>query len=186
MNQGANKKREAKLRERCEVLAGVLVSVGGLYHNESTTKDQKAYLETMIGAALWYLPVPKECWTGKISLEAIRAHHPDSGVQRPKLTADHEYPRKIAAGELLGRHAGERAKLSDELLPLYVGKYGRFNYVTPQENRSLMPHQRRSAFVDPATAYLAAGITLVAVTEGELSQIKKRNAAAIARVLQRL
>jgi hypothetical protein len=144
--------QEAKLRERCELLADVVGSVGDLYHNK-TTEDQKGYLETIIGAALWYLPVPKECWTEKISVEAIRAHHPDSGVLEPKRTADHEYPRKIAAAHLLAKHAGENVKLKDELLLLYVNKYGRFNYITPYQNRALMRHQRRDAFKDPATAY---------------------------------
>src|SRR5215204_2826910 len=96
-----------KLKERCELLANVVEGVGGLYHDDTTTEDQKGYLETIVGAALWYLPVPKECWTEKISVEAIRAYHPDSGVQDPKLTADHEYPRKIAAADLLTNHAGE-------------------------------------------------------------------------------
>jgi hypothetical protein len=89
----------------------------------------------------------------------LRVHHPESGVQVPKLTADHEYPRKIAAADLLMRHTGESANLRDELLPLYVNKYGRFNYITPHENRSLMRHQRRGAFKDPATAYMNANIS---------------------------
>ena len=176
----------AKLRERCELLADVVEGVRNLYHDKSTTKDQKGYLETIIGAALWYLPVPKECWTGKISVEAMRAYHPDSGVQEPKLTADHEYPRKIAAADLLKTYADGNGKLRGELLPLYVNKYGRFNYVTSHENRSLMRHQRQGAFVDPATAYQAAGIRLISVKETELAEIKKRNSLVIARVLERL
>jgi hypothetical protein len=178
--------QQAKLEGRCELLADVVESVGDLYHNKTTTEDQKGYLETIIGAALWYLPVPKECWTEKISVDAIRAHHPDSGVQEPKLTADHEYPRKIAAADLLARHAVENVELKDELLLLYKNKYGRFNYITPYENRSLMRHQRRDAFDDPATAYRKAGIRLVTVTRAELSSIKTRNAHAIARILERL
>jgi hypothetical protein len=178
--------QEAKLRERCELLADVVESVVDLYHNKTTTEDQKGYLETIIGAALWYLPVPKECWTEKISVEAIRAYHPDSGVQEPKLTADHEYPRKIAAADLLTQHVGENAELKGELLPLYVNKYGRFNYITPHENRSLMRHQRRAAFEDPAAAYRNANIRLVTVSRAELTGIKTRDVRVIAQVLERL
>jgi hypothetical protein len=68
---------------------------------------------------LWYLPIPEECWTGKVSVEAINSHHPGSGDQDPKLTADHEYPRKFAAAEQLERYLGEDTNLRDELLRLY-------------------------------------------------------------------
>jgi len=179
-------KQEAKLRERCELLADVVQSVGDLYHDKDTSEDQKRYLETIIGAALWYLPVPKECWTGKISVEAVSAHHPKSGVQEPKLTADHEYPRKIAAADLLARQADRKVDLRDELLPLYVAKYGRFNYITPHENRALMRHQRRDAFKDPSTAYKNANIRLVMVTTEELTGIKSRDISIIVGVLKGL
>ena len=55
----------------------------------------------MIGAAIWYLPQGDGLWTGKISLEAIRVFHPDLGVVKPKLTANHNFPRKVAAKERL-------------------------------------------------------------------------------------
>ena len=178
-------KRHARLKERCALLADVVGSVGGLYHHESTTEDQKGYLETMIGAALWYLPVPKECWTGKMSIEAVRDYHPNSGIDEPKLTADHEYPRKIAAADLLMRWVDSDVDLKDEILALYVNKYGRFNYVTPRENRSLMRYQRRDTFVDPATAYARAKIKLVTVSHADLPAIKSRNASVIDRVMER-
>ena len=165
-------------------MADVVESVGSLYHSETVTEDQKGFLETMIGAAIWYLPVPAECWTGRISVEAIRVHHPSSGVQEPRLTADHEYPRKIAAADLLTRYSGGDTDLRDKLLLLYKSKYGKFNYITPSENRSLMRHQRRDAFVDPTTAYAKAGIELVAVTRTQLSRIRSRDPHVIAQVLQ--
>lgn len=63
--------RDTKLKERCKALADVVESVGPIYHSATTTKDQRHFIETIIGAALWYLPVPDECWTGKVSVEAI-------------------------------------------------------------------------------------------------------------------
>jgi hypothetical protein len=80
----------------------------------------------------------EECWTGNISIEMINSHHPNSGNQEPRLTADHEYPRKIAAADLLARYVIENTNLRDEPLHLYLSKYGRFNYITPRENRTLM------------------------------------------------
>ncbi len=91
-------------------MADIVESVGPVYHDATATEDQRRFIvvETIIGAALWYLPVPEKCWTGKVSVEAINSHHPnsgDSGDQNPKLTADHEYPRKIAAADLPARYS---------------------------------------------------------------------------------
>ncbi len=61
----------------------------------------------MIGAAIWYLPHPNDLWTGYISRDAIASHHPYSGDAKPRLTADHLYPRKIAAAELLRMSWGD-------------------------------------------------------------------------------
>jgi hypothetical protein len=102
---GRAQEREARLKERCETLADIVEGVGPVYHDATATEDQRRFIETIIGAALWYLPVPEKCWTGKVSVEAINSHHPNSGDQNPKLTADHEYPRKIAAADLLARYS---------------------------------------------------------------------------------
>jgi hypothetical protein len=56
-------------------LADIVESVGPVYHDATATEDQRRFIvvETIIGAALWYLPVPEKCWTGKVSVEAITA-----------------------------------------------------------------------------------------------------------------
>jgi hypothetical protein len=62
---GRAQQREAKLKQRCDILADIVESVGPIYRSVTTTEDQKRFIEIMIGAALWYLPVPNECWTKK-------------------------------------------------------------------------------------------------------------------------
>ena len=168
--------RKAKLKERCDTLADVIESVGPVYRNPSTNEDQRGFIETMIGAALWYLPIVDECWTGKVSSEAVKSCHPNAGDEAPKLTSDHEYPRKIAAADLLAIDAGE---LKNELMSLYTSKYGRFNYITPRENRLLMRYQRKSQFVDPASAYKSAGIKLIAANRAELKNLRARDLATV-------
>ncbi len=166
-------------------MADVVESVGPIYHSATTTKDQRHFIETIIGAALWYLAVPEECWTGKVSVEAINNYHPDSGDEDPRLTADHECPRKIAAADLLARYPSDGANLENELLPLYLNKYGKFNYITPRENRALMRYQRREAFIDSSTAYEQAGIKLISITRPELSKIKARDLHTVEQLLER-
>jgi hypothetical protein len=177
--------REAKLKERCDILADIVESVGPIYRSVTTTEDQKRFIEIMIGAALWYLPVPNECWTKKAYVEAINSHHPNSGDQAPKLTADHEYPRKIAAADLLAKYLSADTNLREELLPLYLSRYGGFNYITPRENRALMRYQRTEKVIDPLTVYGKAGVKLVSITRAELSKIKARDLYTIEQLLEK-
>jgi hypothetical protein len=46
-------------------------------------------------------------------------------------------------------------------------KFCKFNYVTPQENKSLSRHQRDDVFIDIETAYKEANIELVEMTSEE-------------------
>jgi hypothetical protein len=177
-------KREQKLQERCQALADVLKAVGEIYRQPDFSENQKHFIETMIGAALWYLPIVDECWTGKISIEAIKSCHPESG-NKPKLTADHEYPRKIAAANLLAKSHADNDNLADELCFLYQSKYGKFNYITPRENKTLVSYQRKGVFENPLSSYQQAGIRLLAVTKDELSRIKARDREFIESLLKR-
>jgi hypothetical protein len=149
----------AKLTERCEVLARIVRALKPIYSG-SLTPTQKDLIETMIGAAIWYLPQSTDLWTGKISVEAIKAQQ--SGG---KVCKDHNYPRKIAGRELLA--------MSDEelnggvILRQYTSKYGVFNKVTPAENKTLMKYQRGDRFTSPEDAYRLAGVELVDLNDSQ-------------------
>src|SRR5687768_11512610 len=88
-----------KLEERCSILEALIISTADIYNNENTSIDQRALLETIIGAAIWYLPSGQELWTGKISLNALE--YVKSGKSISHLTKEHKYPRKQAGKQLL-------------------------------------------------------------------------------------
>ena len=46
----------ARIRSRCRVLAKTILSIQDVYFKADI--DQKAFIETMIGAAIWYIPKP--------------------------------------------------------------------------------------------------------------------------------
>ncbi len=101
------------------------------------------------------------------------------------MTADHEYPRKIAAADLLAKNHEDNANLADELCLLYQNKYGRFNYITPRENKTLVGYQKKGVFENPEDSYRKAGIKLISVTRDELSKIKARDRGLIELLLDR-
>jgi hypothetical protein len=78
-----HKKRETKLREQCDVVAAMIIAMRPVY--EAASQQQRALLETIVGAAIWYIPKPVEAWTGQISRGALLAFHPESGNARPRL-----------------------------------------------------------------------------------------------------
>ena len=61
---------KTKLRQRC-ILVEVARKLGSLYDAAEVTTTQQHYIETILGAALWYLPTSKELWTGGISVKAL-------------------------------------------------------------------------------------------------------------------
>jgi hypothetical protein len=167
-----------KLRQRCAVLVEVAKKLGALYDNSEATTTQRHYIETVLGAALWYLPTSKELWTGGISVKALTDFHPNSGVAKPRLTEDHVFPRKVSAVELM-RRAWDDPDPSAAMLELYLQKYGRYNYITPTENKVLVKFQKTHVFADPSVAYSQAGVELVNVSLPELKLILKRDRVTV-------
>jgi hypothetical protein len=179
-----NSRREqtrARLEGRCETLAEMIKRLRPLYVDPASGADQRRFVETVVGAALWYLPEVEECWTGGMSVAALRSCHPALGDGQPKLTKDHEYPRKLAATELLKR-LDEQLDAA-KILDLYLGKYGRYNYVTPQENKALVPYQKAGVFEDPVRAYERAGVHLLKLTLEDLRCVNARRQDVIEALL---
>jgi len=168
-----HQKREAKLIEQCEVVAALISAMRPVY--KSANERQRALLETIIGAGIWYIPKPVSAWTGKISKGALEAFHPDSGVENPRLSEEHVYPRKVAARFLL-----EDVSLSGHsLAEQFRQKYGRVHLITSEENKAVQPFQRVGIFKSPEAAYASAGITLIALPEDALRKVKKRDKGTI-------
>ncbi len=76
-------------------------------------------------------------------------------------------------------------KLREELLHVYLSRYGRFSYITPRENRALMRYQGTEKFIDPLTVYGKAGVKLVSITRADLSKIKARDLCTIEHLLEK-
>ena len=171
-----------RLYKRCEVQMALIRGAQDFYLSDSITPDQKRHLETTIGAGLWYIR-SSGIWSGRISRAALESYHPDLGVKQPRLTADHEYPRKLAATELLERAWSAVENPASELLQLFLDRYGSVNYVTPAENRRLSQFQRADAFTSPAEAYKRAEVNLVGATDAQLASIKRREKSVIEALL---
>jgi hypothetical protein len=153
---------ETRLAEACDVLAQTVIAMQPLYQSTRTSDYQRGKLETMVGAALWYLPqLSAQLWTGRISIEALRALR-DRTNMAP--THDHEWPRKVAARELFTLDWVPIDNPSVEVMQRYRTRYGRFNLVLPAENRRLAPFQRSDVFTTPELAYEAASVQLITTT----------------------
>ncbi|MBA9075887.1 hypothetical protein [Rufibacter quisquiliarum] len=150
---------QKKLEERCLILEELIISTAKIYNSESTSLEQKALLETIIGAAIWYLPSGQELWTGKMSVKALE--HIKEGKPKSQLTKEHKYPRKQAGKQLLTIKYKEFQSGESKLVDLYLNEYGKYNYVLKSENRQLVTFQKDSNFIDDETAYKAANIILL-------------------------
>jgi hypothetical protein len=168
-----HEKRETRLREQCDVVAAMIIAMRPVY--EAANPQQRALLETIVGAAIWYIPKPVRAWTGKISHGALQAFHPESGNTRPRLSEEHVYPRKVAARLLLS----DASLTGESMAHQFREKYGRVHLITSEENKAVQRHQRVGVFNSPDEAYALAGITFAELPEEALRKIKKRDREAI-------
>ena len=162
-------KTEIQLKERCIILEKILIALSPVYFHPETTPNQRRLIETTIGAAIFYLPHGAKYWTGQISKGAMEAINLNPGAT---LTKEHQFPRKIAAKELINFFRSENKEVS--LLALYEVKYGKYNLVTPAENKKVSSEQREGIFENIEMAYKKAGIELVKITVEELSKLRKK------------
>ena len=172
--------RDEKIRLHCATLTKVIQAVRPTYIDAAG--PQKALLETMIGAAIWYIPKPQHAWTGMISEAALRSFHPASGIPRPKVSEEHVYPRKVAAKQLL-----EEMNLTpDKMLQSFVTRYALVHYITPDENKAVTRFQRTSVFKSPDEAYQLAGIRFLPIKREDIRKIKSRDQNLIEDYLEQL
>jgi len=147
---------DEKLIERCIALEKLIEAIKPFYSEVTTTENQKAFLETIIGAAIWYFPHGKTNWNNKVSKNAI-----EQLKENPKsrLTRDHIYPRKAAGKKLLT----ENLCLNGEgfnLFCLYQNELAAYVLVTSEENRKLISIQKKHRYGDWEKAYKNAKIEL--------------------------
>ena len=163
---------EKKLKERCSILRKCIINLFEIYHNVNTNEDQRKLIETMIGVAIFYLP-NADLWTGKGSEEALKLLK--QGEPISKLTREHEFPRKLAAKEVLTSELNNLEESEDRLFELYTDKYGKWNYVTKKENNILKKFQKEASFISSTDSYLKAGIKLVEIDRNLLQTSKLKD-----------
>lgn len=159
-----------KLEDLCRVLEKVIVRTAEIYNDAETNQVQKALLETMLGAAIWYLPGSNELYSGKISKSAEEKLR--EGMPLSKLTKEHGFPRKQAGKELLSELCFSLGQGENKLGQLYLNKYGKFNLVLSRENKDLIKFQKDGSFVDDETSYKSAKIELL---ERSIEHLKSLN-----------
>ena len=102
-----------KVKTKCEALINLIIGIQPFYHKSND--KQKRFIETTIGAAIFYLPKKNSVlFTGKISKEAKRKN---------EKSEDHLYPRKIAAAELLNIKWDRIKDPAHNLANLFIKKY---------------------------------------------------------------
>ena len=131
-----------KILDKADVIARTVISQQDFYFSENCNENHKQLLETMIGAAIWYLPQGKELWTGDISIDALKKLFESDKPHKITLTKDHHYPRKVAAAELFKLNWSTFLSPAEEVLQRYQNIYGRYNLVLPEENKRLVKYQK--------------------------------------------
>ncbi len=162
---------DKKILEKAEVIARTVMSQQPFYHSKDCNEHHRQLYETMIGAAIWYLPQGKELWTGEISIAALRKLSETQTIS--SLTKDHNYPRKVAASELFKVDWSKISIPHQEVLTRYRNKYGLYNYVLPSENKKLVKYQKGHMFTSPAASYQQAAIPLRTLSYDKLNLIRK-------------
>ena len=81
----SNKKtdKEQLFINKCEIFAKTIVNLQPLYLDDAYDDKQKGYIETMIGAGLWYLS--KGIWTGNMSINAIELFYKSHTTNSAKI-----------------------------------------------------------------------------------------------------
>ncbi|MEP6781387.1 MAG: hypothetical protein ABJC26_15925 [Gemmatimonadaceae bacterium] len=169
--------RAHRIDERCVVVAELVSAMRPFYLTASVA--QRAFLETIVGAGIWYIPKDENAWTGQMSIGFLRAFHPASGIVKPKASEEHVYPRKMTARQLFEDPSVDLTALSTH----FRERYGKVHYITPAENKTVTRHQRSDVFSSPESAYVNAGISFVSVSSADLSKIRKRDLATIEKYL---
>jgi hypothetical protein len=165
------------IKGRCKILAEIINSLKDIY--KDSNENQKAFVETIIGAAIWYIPKPKESWTGKISIEAIKSFL-NKNNKNPKLSEEHDIPRKIAAKELLET---DKFLTSEYVEKKYLSRYCKLHYITPEENKKAIKFQKTDVYRNSNEVYKMANIKLIKINIEILKQIKKGNTKTIQELL---
>ena len=173
-----NSKIESKIRNRCDAIVNIILKTQPDYYkykNNSIYSEHLSIVETMIGAAIWYLPQNNELWTGYISEKLYDELRLSNNPKDVKITKDHEYPRKIAARDLFCTDWTKVENKTDYVVKLYYNKFGKYNLVQSAENKTLVKYQKINIFKNPKDSYNRANIKLKKINIEILNELKNKD-----------
>ena len=165
MEKEKNVKRNNVIKDRCAIIAKIVNAIREIYKSSNT--NQQAFIQTIIGAAIWYIPKPENYWSGKISIKALDGLISNKNT---KLSEEHIIPRKVAAKELLEN--GELLK-NEYVEKVFRSKYCKIHYVTPEENKGAIKYQRTDVFENPDKVYKQARIEFIKINIKILNDLKE-------------
>ena len=157
------------MNTRIELLAKFIISTAPIYHAKETNGRQKALMETIVGAGVFYLPHGTNLYSGYISKAAIIALEQNN---KTKLVKEHPFPRKITGKLCYTEYLTLIENDLENLERLYYKKFGIWNYVLEGENKKLIQHSKSHNFIDEKTSYLLSGIELVPIDLASIRLIR--------------
>jgi hypothetical protein len=126
--------------------------------NEEDPSVGERFLQTVIGAALFYCPSNVNHWDNKISLEALRNKVFENG----RVAKDHKNPRRKGAIQLMTDFTSRHMNVN-ELEVYYETNLAPYTIVTSAENRRLTNYFLEHD--DYQEALLANGIEMIPANE---------------------
>jgi hypothetical protein len=129
------------LQERVSVLFNIISSTHDRYFSPDVNEGQKGLYETILGAAIWYLPSSEILFSGKISEEALESLRIDP--VNTKLVEEHSFPRKVGGKYLYELYRQSNGNFAEtDLINIYKNTLGKFNLVLKHENDKLKKWQK--------------------------------------------
>lgn len=117
----------------------MLAPMRPVYHSSSDQRE-RSFMETVVGAAVFYLPTSVEQFSGHMSLASIAGY-----LEGRRIVKDHIYPRKLAGRTLL-----ESEYSLEELVRFHHTQLAIFMYVSAEENSLLVNYYEDHANHDEA------------------------------------
>lgn len=112
--------------EKYEALSKLLMPIRRVYR-KLNIDIQKRYIETVIGAAIFYLPQSRQNFSGFASIGAIKQY-----LTKGNLVKDHIIPRRKSAMEILKSNMDAK-----EVERQYEKHFSKYMFVSSKENHAL-------------------------------------------------
>lgn len=162
-------KTKKNLETRALMLSHLILNTADLY--QSSGQGERGLLETLVGAAIWYLPNTPELFNGKISRAAYTKLLENPA--QTKLVEEHAIPRKVAGNLLYNHYLEDLRKDPSIMVRLYFDFFGKYNLVLKEENDRLKKFQRSHVFTNEGEAYKKASIELMDFNYKEYQEFKR-------------